>query len=235
MPSQPKHLLFAALFCVIPNALSQNAVEREQSEVTIIQERLFDKKREIGINFGYLPDDNFYESFPISVNFIHHFNERYAWEVIRASYMLNNERDIKLDLEENFGVTPSTFDELTSHIETSFMIKPSYGKDSLWNKRILNHEGFITFGAGVATFEKKLSYGDPQQESALTASIGIGRKYFVSKKFNVSLELKNIMMFKESNVENYVFLGVGLNYRFDLFGSMKKDQTEDNSIYKYLE
>lgn len=235
MPSQPKYLLFAALLSVAPNVLSQDISTREEPEVTIIQERLFDKKREIGVNLGYLPDDNFYESFPISVNFIHHFNERYAWEVIRASYMLNSERDIKQDLEENFGVTPSTFDELTSHIETSFIVKPTYGKDSLWNKHILNHEGFVTFGAGVATFEKKLSYGDPEQESALTASIGIGRKYFVGKNFNVSLELKNIVMFKESNIENYIFLGIGLNFRFDLFGSMKKNETEDNSIYKYLE
>jgi len=208
--------------------------DESQPEISIIQERLFDKKREIGFAIGHLPDDNFYEVFPISVNFINHFNERYAWEVVRATYMLNNERDIKKDLEMNFGVTPSTFDELNSHIETSFIVKPTYGKDSIWNKHIINHEGYMSIGAGIATYEKQVSYGSPEKENALTASFGIGRKYFINKSFNISLDVKDIMVLKDNNTENYIYLGIGFNYRFDLFGSMKKSDIDDNSIYNYL-
>ncbi|WP_075188061.1 outer membrane beta-barrel domain-containing protein [Teredinibacter haidensis] len=217
-----------------PWALCDENDRSDVPEVTIIQERIFDKKNEVGLSLGYLPDDNFYEAFPVTINYIHHFDEHYAWEVIRASYMLNNERDIKRDLEENFGVTPSTFDEFVSHIETSFIVKPTYGKDSLWNKLILNHEGYFSFGAGVATYEKKFSYDSPQQESALTVSVGIGRKYFFNRSVNISLDLKEIVVFKEDTTESSVYMGVGFNYRFDLFGSMRKIDEESSSIYKYL-
>jgi len=234
MPCSFKVLLLLALMGVLPHALGEDRNDDNKPEVTIIQERLFDKKREVGIELGYIPDDNFYEVYPLTVSFTHHFNERYAWEVIRASQMITKDRDIKADLEDNFGVTPSTFDEFNNHIETSFVIKPTYGKDSLWNKRVINHEGYISFGAGIATFEKQVSYGNQEKQSAMTASIAIGRKYFISKSFNISLTFKDMLVFKELNTENYIYLGVGLNYRFDLFGSMKKQRNEDNSIYDYL-
>ncbi|TVZ41962.1 outer membrane beta-barrel protein [Alteromonadaceae bacterium 2753L.S.0a.02] len=211
------------------------AAEKKDQEISIIQERLFDKKREIGFAIGYIPDDNFYHTYPLTLNYVNHFNQRYAWEVIRVSYMINKDRDIKRDLEKNFGVTPSTFDEFTSHIESSFIIKPTYGKDSVFNKHIINHEGYMSLGLGVATFEKQVSYGNPQQDSALTASIGIGRKYFVGKAFNISLDLKEMLVFKENKTENFLYLGVGFNYRFDLFGSMKPKRNQDNSIYQYLD
>ena len=227
-------LLATVVFSISNTAFCVDVADSTKPEVTIVQERLFDRKNEIGFSIGHLPDDNFYEVFPVSFNYIHHFSENYAWEVIRASYMLNNERDIKRDLEENFGVTPSTFDEITSHFETSFMIKPSYGKDSVWNRHVVNNETYVSFGTGIATYKKKLSYGDSEQESALTLSAGVGRKYFINKSFNISLDLKDIFIFKENSVESSIYLGVGFNYRFDGFGSFNKTEGEDSSIYNYL-
>jgi len=227
-------LLTTLTFSICQPAFCLDVVETEKPEISIVQERLFDRKNEIGFSVGHLPDDNFYEVFPVSFNYIHHFTEHYAWEVIRASYMVNSERDIKRDLEENFGVTPSTFDEMTSHIETSFMIKPTYGKDSVWNKYIVNTETYLSVGAGMATYNKNLSYGSNEQESAVTLSIGAGRKYFVNRSFNISLDLKDIFIFKDSTVESSIYLGVGFNYRFDAFGSIKKTKSEDSSIYNYL-
>ncbi len=234
MPLHYTLMALLVLLCYMPQSYAKDK-DDEPAEISIIQERLFDKKREVGLTLGYYPDDNFYEVYPITFNFVNHFNERYAWEVIRASYMINKENDLKKDLENNFGVTPSTFDEMTSHFETAFIFKPTYGKDAFLNKHIINHEGYMSFGVGVANFERQVSYGSPNTESAPTASIGIGRKYFINKSFNISLDLKSMLIFKENNTENYVYLGVGFNYRFDLFGSMHKERAKDTSIYEYIE
>ena len=122
-----------------------------------------------------------------------------------------------------------------NHRISNFIIKPTYGKDSVWNKWIVNHETFIALGMGIANYEQQRSYGGPESESSIMANVGIGRKYFVGENTNVSLELRHMTIFKSDDTENNLYLGIGFNYRFDMFSGVKNTDDSTSSLYKYLD
>jgi outer membrane beta-barrel protein len=203
-------LFFALSFGVTAGAKDSG------EEVFAIQERIFDRDHEVGLVLGYIPDERFQHAFPAGLDYLFNFNENLAWEVGRAQYFFNVDKDLKEDLEKEFGATPEEFDRRKYSIHTSLLLKPSYGKDALWNRRIVNHETFVALGAGIAAYERETSTGEKSSELAPSLSFGLGRKYFLGPKLCLNLEIRDFVDFKDAGVENHVFLGIGLGYRFNL-------------------
>jgi len=202
------------LFCAPDTGYSEEDAAKDH--VYAIQSRIFDRHHELGLILGYIPDDDFYNAYPIGLSYIFHFNENIAWEVVRGQWVFNQERGIKTDLENNFGVTPEEFDSIKYLAHTHFVFKPTYGKDAILNRRMINHEGYLFLGGGVVGYEKKYSTGEITTETAPSISLGIGRKYFLSQNLNMNLELRDLVNFKEEGVENNVLLGITIGFRFDL-------------------
>jgi len=184
--------------------------------VYAIQSRIFDRHHELGLILGYIPDDDFYKAYPVGLSYIFHFNENFAWEVIRGQLVINNERDLKTNLENNFGVTPESFDNIKYLAHTHFIFKPTYGKDAVLNRRIINHEGYLFLGGGIVGYERKFSNGNLTTESAPSISLGVGRKYFLSKSLSMNLELRDLFNLKEEGSENNILLSLTIAFRFDL-------------------
>ncbi|GAA3916339.1 outer membrane beta-barrel domain-containing protein [Litoribacillus peritrichatus] len=223
-----------AFFSIACAAISSTALGGEADEnVSVIQERLYDRSHELGFNLGYIPDD-FYENFPIGGSYTYHFDEHFAWEVVRAQYAFSGEKDIKTQLEDDFQVEPEEFDELNYTLHTSFMIKPTYGKDSFFNKGIINHETYLTAGVGIVGYSTNTAEDGSDDQTALSLAFGLGRKYFLNESFNLSLEVRDMVVFKDGDVENNVYLGMGLNYRFDFTPKRAAVIKDSQSIYDYL-
>lgn len=219
-------LILAIAICTPLNGIC--ASSEGDNQVSAIQNRVFHKSHELGFSFGYLPDDDFYEVFPIGIGYTYNFNENLAWEVAKGIYFLNQEKDLKGKLEEDFGVTPSEFYEPKYMIHSSFIIKPFYGKEAIWNQRIINHESYFLLGGGFVNYERQYSYGDPTTENALSINFGFGTRYFISKNLCFNLEIRDVMAFKEEKTENNVYLGVTVGYRFNLSPrKMERDKTVD--------
>ncbi len=204
-------------------------------QVAVVQDRIYDRDHELGLVFGYIPDDDFHQSFPVGGNYIYHFNERYAWEVVRGQWSFNVDRGIKDQLANDYGVAPEEFDELQYLVHSSFMLKPTYGKDAIWNQGVINHEGYLSAGIGLAGYERNYSFGPSTTEAALSLVFGMGRKYFLSQRFSINLELRDCVVFKDEGTENNVYLGLGFAYRFDMSPRKADVDRPDHSIYRYLE
>lgn len=228
----PTKLLCVWLGVVSP-VMASNMFDQES--VSVIQERIFDRKHEVTLTGGYIPDDDFYELTPLGVAYTYHFNKFVAWEVGRAQYVMSSEKPLKNNLEQEFSVTPEEFDRLTYMAHTTFLLKPSYGKDAIWDHTILNHETYFGLGAGIANYEREYSFGEASEETVFSLTAGMGRKYFLSKRFALNLDLKSYTNFKDDKTETNVYLGIGISYRFNFSDRSNTVRQATDSIYQYLD
>lgn len=206
--------LILALAGAAPAARAAAGPAREPAFA--IQERIFDRYHEVGLLGGFIPDEEFHYAFPVGVDYIYNFTENVAWEVVKAQYVLNREKALKKDLEDDFGVTPSKFDTMKFMIHSNLILKPSYGKDALRNRSVINHETYLLLGGGLVSYEEETSEGEKHAKNALSLSLGIGRKYFLTKTWCLNLEVRDLVNFKHDGIKNNVVLGIGLGYRFNL-------------------
>jgi outer membrane beta-barrel protein len=225
-------LILSTAICTPQNGVCESG--EGDNQVSAIQNRVFHKSHELGISFGYLPDDDFYEVFPIGIGYTYSFNENLAWEVAKGTYFFNQEKELKGKLEEDFGVTPSEFSEPKYMIHSSFIIKPFYGKEAIWNQRIINLESYFLLGGGFVNYERQYSYGDPATENALSMNLGFGTRYFISENLCFNLEIRDLITFKEEKTENNIYLGFTVGYRFDLFPRETERDTTIDKLKNYI-
>ena len=222
--------IFSFMFIQLSQA--ENAFDKET--VTVVQERIYDRTHEIAFNMAYVPDDDFYEEYPLGVNYTYHFDKDIAWEVARLQYYLTQEKDLK-DTLSGFDLAAVSFDKPLFSLHTSFVLKPTYGKDAVWDKNIINHEGFFSVGAGVIQYEREYPVdAETSTETVLSVTFGAGRRYFVSKKVALIAEVKSYTQFKDSTTETNVYLGLGVAWRFNFSNRNSTVRKKTDSVYRYL-
>jgi outer membrane beta-barrel protein len=208
---------------------------KDEEKVFAIQERVFHRYHEIGLSFGYIPDDNFFNAYPVGIGYTYHFNNYLAWEVVRGQYIFTQEKDIKAKLEKEFGVTPEVFMEPKYMIHSNIIIKPLYGKEAFWNRGIINHESYLILGGGMINYEKNFSNGEKDSESDPSISLGAGTRYFLNKNLCMTLEIRDLINMKKDNTENNVYFGIGLSFQFNLFPQKSEQDETVDRLKGYLE
>jgi outer membrane beta-barrel protein len=208
---------------------------KDDEKVFAVQERVFDRHHEIGLSLGYIPDDNFFNAYPVGIGYTYHFNPYLAWEVVRAQYMYTQEKDIKKKLEKDFGVTPEVFLQPKYMVHSNIIIKPLYGKEALWNKGIINHESYLIFGGGMINYEKKYSDGTKDSESDPSICVGAGTRYFINRNLCTTLEIRDFINMKKDKTENNVYFGIGLSFQFNIFPDKSPQDETVGKLKGYLE
>lgn len=230
--------LFITLLCLVmifgsaATAISQDSDQEEK--VRAIQHRVYQKSHELGIAAGYIPDDDFYEAFPVGGYYMFTFNEHIAWEVVRAQWMFTNEKDLKSDLENDFGVQPSDFSEPKYSIYSHAVFTPFYGKDAVLNRGVVNRETYFLLGGGIAHFDGKDNFENSSSETAPSLSFGVGQKFFIGESSALNLEIRNITNFREDNTEWRVYLGVSFGFRFNLSARKEQKDPKLEKLNEYL-
>lgn len=233
-----KHLrvIVLLLFLFLGIGARGFCTEGEKGEqVTAIQNRIFHRYHEISLGIGYIPDDDFYNVFPLSLGYTFNFTDLLAWEVARVSYMLNVEKDLKKELEAEFGATPSSFSEPTWAIHSSLVVKPLYGKSVFRERTVINHETYAMLGAGVVTYDTQFSNKAIETETAPSLNIGIGQKIFLGQHFSLNLEIKDWVTFREKGTENNFWFAITFGFRFNLSARKTEKDTTAHNVLKYLE
>ncbi len=197
-----------------PSVRGETQVDQER--VVAVQNRIFDRTHEIDFSFGYIADDDFFHVYPLGIGYTFHFNENFAWEVARAQYMINSDKDLKETLQKDFNVQPERFSEQRYMAHSHFVFKPLYGKHALMNRKIINNEIYFFAGPGVVNYEWDYSNGESQTENALSLSFGAGLKYFLSEKISLSVEIRDLLNFREDDTENNVYFGLCIGYQFNM-------------------
>lgn len=224
--------LLMLIFGSASTAICQDS-DQEQ-KVHAIQERIYQKSHELGVVAGYIPDDDFFEAFPVGGYYMFTFNEHIAWEVVRAQWIFTNDKDLKNDLENEFGVRPSEFSEPKYSIYSHAVFTPFYGKDAVLNRGVVNRETYFLLGGGIVNYDNKDSFEDSSSETAPSLSFGVGQKFFIKDNYALNLEIRNITNFREDETEWRVYLGVSFGFRFDLSPRKKQKDPKIDKLNHYL-
>jgi outer membrane beta-barrel protein len=226
-------LILAVVLLALPNGFCADTLDDES--VAAIQNRIFARHHEIDLGLGYIPDDDFYELFPVELGYTYHFNNYLAWNVAKLHWVLHHEKDLKKDLEKEFGASPEEFDLMVAAIHTNIVVKPFYGKSVSRRRKIINHEMYAFAGGGVVNYETQRRFESSDTYMAPSISFGIGQKFFIGQKLCLNLELRDWVNFKEDNVENNFWFGISLGYRFNLSPRQADGDKTVEAVSQYLE
>ncbi len=228
--------LLIILLVVVSGETVFGKSKKNETEETVqaVQNRIFHKHHELAVNLGYIPDDEFYYSFPIGLGYTYNFNEKFSWEVARFEWFLNSEKSLKRDLENDFGATPERFKEPQYMFLSHLYYRPLYGKDAFHNRRIINHETTVFLGGGAVNYIWNTSTGGTSSEMAPCISIGVGKKYFISNRFSINPEIRDMIIFREDEIENRIYFGVGFGFRFNLGARKPKEDDTIKKLNDYL-
>lgn len=216
------------------STLGSMTFAQSQEDVSAVQNRIYDRNHEISLRGGIMPNAAFFVNYPFSAAYTYHLNEWLGWEVVRGTYYTNKTRALTQALIEEYEVSPSEFDYPVYAMQSAIVVKPTYGKDSWFNKTVMHHQTYLTFGGGLTGYQKEYTYGAPSSELAWSVRAGVGRKYFLSQNLALSFEIENHYAFKTEKNEHFLQLNAGLDIRFNLTERNNEGQTFD-SLYQFLE
>ena len=225
--------IFWVVFGIAGIGLAEDTLDGET--VAAVQDRVFFRHHEIDVGIGYIPDDDSYELFPVEVGYTYNFNDHVAWNVVNFNWMFDQEKDLKEDLEEEFDVTPESFDKTVYALHSNLILKTLYGKSVFRNSRVINHETYIMAGGGYVTYETETSTGEVETKMMSSISLGIGQKVFLGQKLCVNFELKDWINFKEDDIENNLWFGISIGLRFNLSARKSEPNQKIEKASQYLE
>ena len=226
-------LIFIFITLFTASAFCETKAKSEH--VAAVQERIFFKAHELDIGFGYISDDDFYHQLPISIGYNFNFNDLWAWNVADVTAMVGFEKDLKKDLENDFGVAPSEFAKLKYAVHSNLVWKPLYGKDVYGYRKVVNHETSFFLGGGLVMYEKKYSWGKSDSEVAPSVSLGLGQKIFINKKVCLNFEIQDWINIREDSVDNNFWVGMTLGYRYNLKARKSADDDTFEKLDKYMD
>lgn len=210
-----KGMLCAALI-VSGSALAQVEALENPGTVVAVQDRQYRMNHELTLGLGVLPLDAFYKGVIAQVAYTYHFTDHFAWQVGRGAYSYNLDTGLKDQLQRQFAVQPTAFDEVNWMVGSDLIWTPFYGKLAYLNRAVQHFEVFLVAGASV--FRVTLgtaSTGLPNATTAFrpAANLGIGVRLFASKFVSWRIDITDEVVFSDRifNVPT-VTLSAALNF-----------------------
>ncbi len=209
----------------------------ERPRIFSIQERPYRLDHEFELGVDILPLDAFYIGAAIGGSYTYHFSDFWAWEIASLNYSFNFDTPLEAELDERFGVKPvrGGGERIRIYGTTSLVVKPLFGKLSLFNSSIIYSETFFTFGVGPfvhASNNGENTFVDP------TLSAGVGIRLWTSDAFSMRLEVRDYIIFKnvfggndlirqEKGVVNTLVFNLSVALTTGGSASMKKSSTAE--------
>jgi outer membrane beta-barrel protein len=168
---------------VVP-ALSFAQSEELENPGTVlaVQDRAYRMNHELTLGIGVMPIDAFYKGIYAQVAYTFHFTDTFAWQVGRGAYSYNINTGLRNQLERDFGVLPTAFDEVQFMVGSDLIWTPIYGKTSWMNRSVAHFEAYLILGGSVL---KLTSAFRP------AVNAGIGARLFHTKHISYRLDITN--------------------------------------------
>lgn len=164
-------------------ALAQYEELENPGTVAAVQERMFRMGHELTLGGGILPLDAFTKSVYAQVSYVAHFSDSFAWQVGRGAYMQGLQTGLREQLEREFEVLPTRFDEVDWMVGSDLLWTPFYGKATVLNRSVLHLEAFLMLGATV--LHMKSGAFRPG------VNAGLGLRFFHTKVLSYRLDVTN--------------------------------------------
>ncbi len=204
------HRAILVLSLMAPLAVFAQSEELENpGSVSAVQERAYRMQHELLLSVGVLPLDAFYKGLYAQVGYVYHFSDTFAWQVGRGAYSYSARTGLRQQLERDFNVLPTAFDEVQFFVGSDLMWKPLYGKLAVLNRWVVHGEVYLLLGASVFKFTDAFRPG---------VSVGGGGRIFINKHASIRIELtENIVLPTGGGAKTFAnvmtaTLGLGINF-----------------------
>ena len=145
----------------------------DQTEAVKKRNVITAKKIELGGFGGWNLNDAFFSPLNGGLWMTYHFSEVHAVQLMGAYYMPETSsyaKQLKNEQELNFDIVPQP----QYLAMAAYELTPFYGKMSVTKQFVMNLAIYTTLGVGV------VAVGN---ESVMAFSLGLGQKFFISKRF----------------------------------------------------
>lgn len=171
---------------LLPAAAFAQLAQTEELEnpgtVLAVQERAYKMNHELTLGVGVLPLDAFYKGLTAQVGYTYHFTDSFAWTVGRGLYSYNLNTGLRNQLEQEFAVLPTQFEEVEWMVGSDLVWSPLYGKSAILNRKVAWFEGFLVGGASVL----KLTTGFRP-----AVNVGVGARLFTNRYVSFRFDATN--------------------------------------------
>ncbi|MBI3181898.1 MAG: outer membrane beta-barrel domain-containing protein [Myxococcales bacterium] len=181
-------------------ALAQLQELENPGTVSAIQERYYRMNHEFTLGGGTLPLDAFYKGFYPQVSYTYHFSDFLGWQVGRGAMVYGLKTGLREQLERDFGVLPTAFEEVQWMVGSDLMLSPFYGKAAVLNRAVWHFEAFIIAGGTVFKFNRSPIDLRP------AVNLGLGARLFHNRYVSYRLDITNNFI-----VSPKIFSGGALN------------------------
>jgi outer membrane beta-barrel protein len=182
-------LSFACIALTAGFAAAQTGELENPGSVAAVQERAYRMSSEFNLAIGVLPLDAFTKQVYGQVSFVYHFTDYFAWQVGRGAYGYNWSTGLKGQLEKDYGVLPTTIDEVQFFVGSDLMFTPFYGKTTILNKAVIYAEAYILLGVTVFKYTNAFRPA---------ANVGGGVRIFQNKYVSYRLEVTDNVVIKDT-------------------------------------
>lgn len=177
----------------------------------VIQNRKFKMAHEFTLQAGVQPLDAFAKGITASGRYTLHFDDFSAWEIGAGTYSFNIDTGLKQQLQDNFGVQPESLPTLQLTLESNYVMKPFYGKLSLFNQTLLYAELFLVGGLTVTSWSDGSFRPGPD--------LGVGARFFVTEWMSVRADIRHAVVMNgipvvdpQATVDGVMYLGLGASF-----------------------
>jgi outer membrane beta-barrel protein len=169
------------LLCLLLLALPASAAEPPErpGAVMAVQRRRFQLAHELVVGVGVLPQDAFYKGITAHLSYTHHFNDHLGWQVGRVAYSHNIRTGLRAQLERDFGVQTTDFEQVQLIAGSDLVWSPLYGKTALANRTVLHFGAFLSLGGSALKTDRAWSPG---------VSAGLGFRLYGAQWFSLRFD-----------------------------------------------
>jgi outer membrane beta-barrel protein len=177
----------------------------DQGKVFAIQSRTYRMNHEFSLSMAFLPLDAFYKFFAVSGHYVVHFSDMWAWEAIHFSFSkyLDVDTGLKSELSDKWDASATDTPRIDYFIDTNLMLKPLYGKMTLFDSLVIYMETYFILGIGAEKFETAwFPAGD----------LGVGMRIFLTDTLSLRFEAREYVFLEEGGVDSTLYFGIGFCY-----------------------
>ena len=169
-------------------ALGQTEELENPGKVFAVQEREYRMSHELSFGVGVLPLDAFYKGLTAQVGYTYHFSDHFGWQVGRGLYSYNVATGLRNQLERDFGVLPTQFQQVQFMVGSDLVWSPFYSKTAVGNSKVIYGETFFLLGGSVLKLQN-ITGGGAAIPLRPAVNVGIGFRLFRSKGVSVRLDI----------------------------------------------
>jgi outer membrane beta-barrel protein len=163
-------------------ASAARADDESPARVSVVQKRQYTLHHEITLAAGFLPLDAFYKGVTANLSYTYHFNDHFAWRVLRGALDKAIDTGLKTQLMQQFGLMTTDFPQVQWMAGSDVVWNAFYGKTAFMNAAVLHLALFLVLGGDVVKTQTEILPG---------VNFGGGVRFFATEWLSLKLEASN--------------------------------------------